>query len=413
MTGAAVTHPRLGTSPTTLRRFELADAPSFAALHRDPLNVKWTGSQRNMDTVRAAGYIAGNLAAGWDSGEHPRFAVVEKLAGGPQVVGTVSLQEVFSTKNGAHAGGSAALGIKMLPQGRGTGSAARAVELLCGWAFETLGLGYLHWRSATENSAGLALARRCGFSAGAPIPGYGHVDNRVCDGVILTLSAEQWAKRIQALEAAHGGLPALGESSAPRELAAQAPVPELRADAVVLRALTMDDAATLVECCQDAQSIRWTTIPLDYTLDRAQSFIRELVPQGWQSQKVLTFGVADPATNVLLGTVDLQRKIPGSAAVGINIAPGARGKGVAEAAVRLLLDYAFGQLDLRYVHWHAAVPNWESRKLAWKLGFAFDGELRGSYNDRGTPQDEWVLSLAAHEPRTPQRPWDGPAPVTR
>lgn len=419
MTGLAISFPQLVNGPTTLRRFELADAAAFAALHQDPLNVKWTGSQRDMDTARAANYIAGNLAAGWDSGEHLRFAVVEQLAGQPEVVGTVSLHDVFSTGHGATTGGAAGLGIKMLPQGRGTGSAARAVELLCSWAFDTLGLEFLHWRSATANVAGVALARRCGFVAGAPIPGYGHVDSSVADGVILTLSAAQWATQQGATSQLATPLAAtpLAATSAPErdpgELGSTATVPELRTDTVVLRALTMADAATLVECCRDAESIRWTTIPLDYSLEHAESFIREIVPQGWQSQKVLTFGVAVPATNALLGTVDLQCKIPGSAAIGINIAPGARGTGAAETAVRLLLDYAFEQLSLRYVRWHAVVPNWGSRKLAWKLGFAFDGELRGSYNDRGTARDEWVLSLAASEPRTPQQPWAGPAPVTR
>ena len=59
------------------------------------------------------------------------------------------------------------------------------------------------------------------------------------------------------------------------------------------------------------------------------------------------------------------------------------------------------------------VEEWGSRKLAWKLGFHFDGQLRGGYNDRGTPGDRWVLSLAAGEPQAPQEPWTGPAPVNR
>lgn len=390
---------RLGAGTTVLRRFGASDAAAFAAIHRDPLNVRWTGSVPDMDTAVAAGYIAGALADGWDSGSQLRLAVEEALDAGPTVVGTVSLQEVLASGNG----GSAAVGIKMLPAGRGTGSASRALELLCGWAFGTLGLTQLHWRSATANTAGMALARRCGFVARETIAGYGYDGGQACDGMVLTLSAEQWAARSR--EAPSG--------TAAAAAAAEPEVPVLRGDTVMLRALTMADAPALVELCRDPESVKWTTIPPDYTPEHAEAFIGRIAPDGWRSGKVLTFGAADPASNALLATVDLQCRIPGTAAVGINVAVPARGTGFAEAAVRLLLDYAFNELKLGYVHWHAVVPNWGSRKLAWRLGFAFDGELRGGCDDRGTPRGLWALSLAAGEPRTPQLPWAGPAPANR
>ncbi|WP_449372376.1 GNAT family N-acetyltransferase [Arthrobacter psychrolactophilus] len=93
--------------------------------------------------------------------------------------------------------------------------------------------------------------------------------------------------------------------------------------------------------------------------------------------------------------------------------PQARGTGAAEEAARLLLDYGFTQLNLSFIHWGAMVPNWASRKLAWKLGFSFAGCLRGGYNDRGTPADLWQLTLAAQDPQTPQDPWTGPVAFNR
>ncbi len=67
------------------------------------------------------------------------------------------------------------------------------------------------------------------------------------------------------------------------------------------------------------------------------------------------------------------------------------------------------QLNLRYLYWRAVVPNWASRKLAWKLGFRFDAELRGFLDDRGTAADAWILSLAHGDVGAPAAPWDGPA----
>ena len=398
-------NPVLGDGRTTLRRLTLADAAAFAAIHRDPLNIKWTASQAGMSVREAGGLITGSIDAGWEDGHYLRFGIVDVLGGVQELVGTLSLQDVVSTR----AGGSAGVGIKMLPAGRGTGCAQRAIELLCGYAFGLLGLEILHWRTTVGNEASAALARRCGFVLAARIPGYGHVDGQVADGLLFTRTREQ----CDAQDAPAGSAAKEMPDAAADVLDIQAVVPVLRGDTVLLRALTMDDAPALVENCLDPEAVRWTTVPLDYTLEHAEHFINILVPEGWRSGETLTFAVADPATDGLLGTVDLQCRAPGAAAVGINLGPRARGTGAAEAGVRLLLDYAFNQLNLSYVHWSALVPNWGSRKLAWKLGFRLDGEIRGDYNDRGIPSDRWILSLAAGEEQSPQGPWAGPAPASR
>lgn len=187
-------------------------------------------------------------------------------------------------------------------------------------------------------------------------------------------------------------------------------VPSLSDGTVVLRALAAADAPAVVRNCRDPEAVRWTTVPLDYVLADAHRFIGVTAPEGWTKGTVLTFAVAAAEDNRLLGTIDLQCTKPGTADVGINIGPDHRGSGVAKRAVELLADYAFTQLNLAYLHWVALAGNWGSRKLAWKLGFRLEGELRGFANNRGTPSDAWVLTLAAGDPRVPSEPWQGPTP---
>ncbi|MFQ4148469.1 GNAT family protein [Arthrobacter sp. LAPM80] len=404
--------PVLVDGAVSLRRFTAVDAPAFAAIHSDPLNVLWSGSVADMDPARAVDFIEGSIAAGWDNGSSLRFAIVQRMAGAKtgEVVGTLSLQDLFRTPKG----GSASVGIKMLPAGRGTGSAGRAIRLLCDYAYGTLGLEILHWRCTSGNLGSVSLAGRCGFVLAAEIPGFGHVGGEVADGLMFTQSARQWAGRDKLTgQDSHDTDGSRQGHSRGTNLDPTPVVPVLRGPTVVLRAPAMADAGQLVEICRDPESVRWTTIPLDYTMDHAIDFIKNITPKGWRTGETLTFAVAHAETDTLLGTVDLQCPNPGTAAVGINIGAGNRGTGTAEAAARLLLDYAFNQLNLAYVHWHALVPNWGSRKLAWKLGFTFDGQLRGDYNDRGTPADRWVLSLAAGEEHAPREPWTGPAPLSR
>lgn len=401
-----VPNPVLGDGSITLRRFTVADAAVFAAIHHDGLNVRWTASDATMSHALAVERITGPIAAGWETGSDLRFAIVDTRPGAQdgsgRIVGTLSLHEIFSTTRG----GSGSVGIKMLPAGRGTGSAQRAIELLCGYAFGNLGLEILHWRTTSGNTPSMSLAARAGFVLAAEIPGYGHLDGQVADGLVFSQSREQFQARDQ-------GAAQAAPEPAKAALDIAAVVPTLRNGTVVLRALGMADAPQLVENCVNEESVRWTTVPLNYTMEHAEFFINTLTPQGWEKGDTLTFAVADPSTDALLGTVDLQCKNPGAASIGINFGTHARGTGAAEAAVRLLLDYAFNELNLSWVHWHALVPNWGSRKLAWKLGFSFDGEIRGDYNDRGTPANRWVLSLAATDPQAPAQPWTGPGPLSR
>lgn len=185
-------------------------------------------------------------------------------------------------------------------------------------------------------------------------------------------------------------------------------VPVLSDGTLTLRALKEADADQLVRNCQDPESVRWTTVPLDYSPEDARSLIRDIVPLWFSDGSKQTFAVADAGNDALLGTIGLHAFRPGAAEVGINMGPHARGSGASERAARLLLDYSFDQLNLQYLHWRALVPNWASRKLAWKLGFAFDAQVRGFADNRGTPTDAWILSLARHDERGPGAPWDGP-----
>lgn len=390
-------NPALSDGLTSLRRFTVDDASAYAAIHRDPLNVKWTGSEGGMSVGRAVELIEGSIAHGWNEASSLRFAIT---AGSPEnVVGTISLHDIFRADDG---GGAASVGVKLTEAGRGHGHAGRAVELLCGYGFGTLGLDLLHWRATVGNDASRKLAERAGFVLAAEIPGMGHVDGQLANGWIFTQSAQAWQQRADSAAAAASAV-----------LDVVPVVPCLSEGTVVLRTLRDADAEQLVLNCVNEDAVRWTTVPLGYTLEHAAYFINTITADGWRNGDVLTFAVADPATDMLLGTVDLQCKHPGAASIGINFGPHARGTGAAEKAVRLAADFAFNELNLSFLHWHALAPNWGSRKLAWKLGFTFDGEIRGDYDDRGTPGDRWILSLAAGDPRAPQSPWTGPAPLKR
>ena len=185
-------------------------------------------------------------------------------------------------------------------------------------------------------------------------------------------------------------------------------VPVLTDGTVVLRRLEERDVPQLARNCADPAAAEFTTVPLGYTEADARWYVEEFVPAAWRAGREYNWAVADARTDRLHGTVGLNALRGTTADIGLNFGPHARGTGAAEAACRLLLEHAFGALGLTYAYWMAKVPNWASRKLAWRLGFRSPVRIDGFMEQRGASVDAWILTLGAEDPRSPQAPWDGP-----
>ena len=179
--------------------------------------------------------------------------------------------------------------------------------------------------------------------------------------------------------------------------------PTLSDGTVTLRAHRAEDVVGVYEQCQDPLSQRWTTIPLPYALADAKRFVGEVMPGGWQRGTEWAFAIEHGGRYG--GTVSLRDEGSGRAEVAYGSHPDVRGTGVMERALRLLLTWGFEQRGLETVVWWANDGNWASRKLAWRLGFSFDGTVRHWLPQRGELLDGWVGTLLRDDPRQPSTPW--------
>ncbi|MGN6130031.1 MAG: GNAT family N-acetyltransferase, partial [Nocardioidaceae bacterium] len=170
------------------------------------------------------------------------------------------------------------------------------------------------------------------------------------------------------------------------------------------------DAGPVLAQCTDPLSQAWTTIPVPYSLADAESFVGRFVPEGW-SQGRWAFAVEAPddpddtGAGRFCGTVELRDQGSGRAEVAFGSHPWARGRGLMTRAVGLLLDWGFAARGLTTVIWWANKGNWASRRLAWRLGFGFDGVVRSWQPQRGELLHGWVGVLTAGDERRPRRPW--------
>lgn len=184
-------------------------------------------------------------------------------------------------------------------------------------------------------------------------------------------------------------------------------VPRLSDGVVTLRAPRETDVPGVVEQCRDPESLRWTTVPGDYTEDDAREFLLDLVPGVWRSDEEYLFAIEADRDGVpsFAGSVSLRMLGDRRADIGYGVAAWVRRRGVTERAVRLLLGWGFEQLGLQVVEWWAHEGNWVSRRLAWRVGFTFDGTVRRHLVQRGELRDAWVGTVVAGEELLPRHPW--------
>lgn len=182
---------------------------------------------------------------------------------------------------------------------------------------------------------------------------------------------------------------------------------ELRGDGVVLAAPTRDDIDIITELCQDEDVQRWTTVPSPYTREDAEKFLSDIVDAGWQSGKELTWAVRDQEDRSILGMIGMHQRDQGSVEIGFWIGAASRRRGLTTTAARLVCEYALDPdgAGMERVIWRAAPGNWASRRVAWRLGFTFDGTIRRDLVLRGVRRDCWIATLLAGEPMEPKGRW--------
>jgi RimJ/RimL family protein N-acetyltransferase len=101
----------------------------------------------------------------------------------------------------------------------------------------------------------------------------------------------------------------------------------------------------------------------------------------------------------IVGGALLLRHDPAAAAIEIGCwaVTAVEGMGVARAACEVLIGHARAELGAQRVAWQCTRANPRSRALAERLGFTYEGTLRGVYVLDGARHDVDVLSLVGAE----------------
>ena len=184
-------------------------------------------------------------------------------------------------------------------------------------------------------------------------------------------------------------------------------VPVLSDGVVTLRAPTDDDITGSLEQNRDPLSQRWTTAPQPFTTEDARTYLRHVIPGGWETDQEWGFVVEVESEGQRLfgGVVSLRNLGDRRAEIAYGSHPRIRGRGLMERALRLLVEWGYAERDLVSISWLARRGNWPSRRLAWRLGFTFEGTLRDWLPTHAEPVDAWAGTLRRGEDLSPRSPW--------
>lgn len=181
-------------------------------------------------------------------------------------------------------------------------------------------------------------------------------------------------------------------------------------DGLRLRAHSRDDAADVFAQGNDPAMQRWTSVPVPYEMEHALAFLDGL-GEAWDAGRSYAFAIEHGGRYA--GSIDLRPDGAGAAEVGFGLASWARGQKVMSRSLRLVVPWGFQALDLDVVHWRAEVGNWPSRRVAWSVGFRYDGQVRAMLpaarpHPASRRRDAWVASLLRGEPMEPATRWLSP-----
>lgn len=172
-------------------------------------------------------------------------------------------------------------------------------------------------------------------------------------------------------------------------------VPTLTDGWVTLRGWTAGDADAVLAACQDADTQRWMSVPVPYLPEHAADFVGMQSREQWSSRRGAPFAVAAADDDHVLGScglvaVNAEHLV---AEVVVAVAPWARGRKIAQRALRLLCDWALTDVGLARLELYIEPSNVASRAVATRLGSCFEGVLRSKALIQGTRRDMELYAL--------------------
>lgn len=177
---------------------------------------------------------------------------------------------------------------------------------------------------------------------------------------------------------------------------------QLATEHLVLRDLVEDDWRAILAIEGRPEQVRYQSFEA-HTEHSARAYVERVMADARAvPRRVYDLAITRRPEPVLIGRVGFARDAtdPRVAELWFNLAPEARGQGLATEAARALLAFAFDTLGLHRVHGDCDPRNPASAAVMERLGMRREGHLVENVFLKGEWCDSLVYALLAREWRT-------------
>ncbi len=145
--------------------------------------------------------------------------------------------------------------------------------------------------------------------------------------------------------------------------------PNISADTISLRQILLLDIVDIVDI-SFYDSVRATTV------DEA-TVMQEKIDQDFRDGNSIHWGIADKATNRLIGTCGYYRRLDkGAGELGCVLLPQFRGQGFMTSAIQLAIDFGLNDIGLKRIWAITTKENLKAIKLLERLQFIKVADLQ-------------------------------------
>lgn len=177
--------------------------------------------------------------------------------------------------------------------------------------------------------------------------------------------------------------------------------PTLVTERLLLRSFSADDAADVLAFRGDPEVQKYNSAPMT-SLEEARAFVDQRLAEFARSNEI-GWGIADAKTNRVLGSCGLGpwSEWHGWASLGYDLRRDRWGQGIALEALRKVIAFGFGQMQLNRIEARTLVVNSRSARLLGRLGFRHEGTRRECLlEDDGIHYDSAIYGLLRGEQRS-------------
>lgn len=170
--------------------------------------------------------------------------------------------------------------------------------------------------------------------------------------------------------------------------------PVITTERLLLREITPGDANEIFAIYSSDAAMKYFGKDTFKTIDQAQEMI-ERVRKGFRDREGIRWGISFKGSDKLIGSGGFWRLVKPHfrAEIGYDLHPDYWGKGLMSEAVKAMIEFGFGKMNLHSVEANTDPENAASARLLEKNGFVKEGIFRESYYYNGVFLDSHIYSL--------------------